>query len=101
MGKHLYFVCPTDNLETVIENHFQNKNYFLSSLGNSLGFSFEVVEEINSLIENKGITEINFVLAIVQLYCFIVHCFLEKFRNHPVRKISRTIHTTGSHNNII
>jgi len=63
MGKHLYFVCPTDNLETVIESHFQNKNYFLSSLGNSLGFSFEVVEEINSLIENKGITEINFILA--------------------------------------
>ena len=63
MGKHLYFVCPTDNLETIIESHFQNKNYFFSSLGNSLGFSFEVVEEINSLIENKAITEINFVLA--------------------------------------
>ena len=63
MNRHLYFVCPTDHLEIVIDNHFQGKNYYVTSLGNSINFDSEQAEEINSLIEAKNITEIHFVLS--------------------------------------
>ena len=63
MYKQLYFVCPTDHLETVINNHFPQKNYYLTSLGSSFHFNCGFVEEINSLMETKEITEINFVLS--------------------------------------
>lgn len=63
MRKHLYFVCPTDHLEVVINNLFHQENYYLTSLGNSVTFNPGLVEEINSLIETKCITEITFVLS--------------------------------------
>ena len=63
MQKHLFFVCPTDHLETVIDKHFDEENYYLTSLGNSVDFDSEIIEEINTLIEAKSITEISFVLS--------------------------------------
>lgn len=63
MHKHLYFVCPADYLETVINNHFPQENYYLTSLGNSVNFNSRFIEEINSLVETKQITEITFILA--------------------------------------
>ena len=64
MNKHLYFVCPTDNLETVINNKFHQENYYLTSLGNSINFRPELINEINSLVEAKNITNITFVLSL-------------------------------------
>ncbi|KXX69957.1 hypothetical protein [Flammeovirga sp. SJP92] len=63
MRKHLYFICPTDHLEPVIESTFHEENYFCSSLGNSISFDHMMMEEINQLIETKNIREITFVLS--------------------------------------
>lgn len=63
MKRHLFFVCPTDYLETVINKHFYQENYFVTSLGNSISFNSQVIEEINTLIEAKSIAEISFVLS--------------------------------------
>ena len=63
MKKHLFFICPTDYLETVINKVFRQENYFFTSLGNSIIFDAETMAEINGLIETKNITEITFVLS--------------------------------------
>ena len=63
MQKNLYFLCPSDNLEAVIEKRYPQENYFLSSLGNSISFSDDFILDINSLIESKGIGKITFILS--------------------------------------
>lgn len=63
MKGHLFFVCPTDNLELVINRAFKEDNYYFTSLGNSLEFCQQEVEEINALIETKGIREVTFTLS--------------------------------------
>ena len=63
MLKHLYFICPTDNIETIIENTFSNTNYYLSSLGNTINFDQGFIEEVNAQIRAKGISEITFILS--------------------------------------
>ena len=63
MQKHLFFICPTDALEGLINRAYKEENYFLSSLANSINFSAAVSETINALIETKCITEISFVLS--------------------------------------
>ena len=63
MYKHLYFVCPSDHLEALIEKEFPHENYFMSSLGNSISFSKDITEEVNALIESKGIEKISFILS--------------------------------------
>lgn len=63
MLKHLYFICPTDFLEGVIENVFKQENYFYPSLGNSITFDKNSVEQLSRLLETKNINEIFFVLS--------------------------------------
>ena len=63
MQKNLYFLCPSENLEAVIEKRYPQENYFLSSLGNSISFSDDFILDINSLIESKGIGKIIFILS--------------------------------------
>ena len=63
MQKNLYFLCPSENLEAVIEKSFPQENYFLSSLGNSISFSDDFILDINSLLESKGIGKITFILS--------------------------------------
>ena len=63
MPKNLYFLCPSENLEAVIEKSYPQENYFLSSLGNSISFSDDFILDINSLIESKGIGKITFILS--------------------------------------
>lgn len=63
MSKHLFFICPTDHLETIIDKHFHEENYYITSLGNSVNFNSQLVEEINALVEIKSVTEISFVLS--------------------------------------
>ena len=63
MSRHLYFVCPTDNLEKLIEEKYPQENYYLTSLGNSIKFSNDFIVEINGLIEAKGIEKVTFVLS--------------------------------------
>ena len=63
MLKHLYFTCPTDHLETTINKSFEHENYFLSTLGNSVSFSSEFVNEISSFIKANSINKITFILS--------------------------------------
>ena len=63
MQKNLYFLCPSENLEAVIEKRYPQENYFLSSLGNSISFSDDLILDINSTIESKGIGKIIFILS--------------------------------------
>ena len=63
MKKSLHFICPTDCLETIIGDTFQQENYYYFSLGNSVIFHRKMLQEIQKLIMEKDITEISFVLS--------------------------------------
>ncbi len=63
MKGHLYFVCPTDYLERVIDNENYQENYFCTSLGNSMTFDSNIVGQITKLLETRNITEITFILS--------------------------------------
>jgi hypothetical protein len=64
MERHLHFICPTDYLEPTIESSFfEDENYFMTSLGNSLVFDDDNFEEIRAFIKAKNITKITFVLS--------------------------------------
>ena len=63
MNGHLYFICPTDHLEPVINKVLQGDNYFFASLGNSLVFDEDLCSEIGNLVELKDIQSITFILS--------------------------------------
>ncbi len=63
MSRTLYFICPTDCIESIISEEFGGEHYFFTSLGNSLNFDAETVGKIFDLIESKRINEISFVLS--------------------------------------
>ncbi len=63
MKKHLYFVCPTDQIETFLNKNYQEECYYLTSLGNSITFSPRLIKELNVFIDSKGISEITFILS--------------------------------------
>ena len=63
MQKHLYFICPTDCLEPIINKAFKQENYYFSSLGNSIEFENKIVNALRKLIKTKSIEEISFVLS--------------------------------------
>ncbi|MEM7379949.1 MAG: hypothetical protein AAF361_01980 [Bacteroidota bacterium] len=64
MHSSLYFVCPTDCLEPVINRSFGDTNYFYTSLGNSVVFDEDTVNHIKGLILKHNIKEISFVLSL-------------------------------------
>lgn len=63
MRKHLYFICPTDNLENIIDFHSKQENFYCTSLGNSIKLDTETLGQLELLLASKNITEISFVLA--------------------------------------
>lgn len=63
MHRNLYFVCPTDGLEEIINDTFEQENYYYTSLGNSITFDYDVIQNLNELIETKKIEEISFILS--------------------------------------
>ncbi|WP_425075632.1 hypothetical protein [Psychroserpens sp. S379A] len=63
MSKNLFFLCPTDCLESVINNAFKNENYFYTSLGNSVTSDIKTVEHIKKLIIKYNIDNLYFVLS--------------------------------------
>ena len=63
MQKRLYLLCPTDCLETVINNRFKDENYFYSSLGNSFHVEDNTVDSIRKIIKTHDINEVSFVLS--------------------------------------
>lgn len=63
MKGHLYFICPADYLEPIIDSMFENDNYYYTSLGNSVIFDPDVMPEIAELIIKHDIREISLVLS--------------------------------------
>lgn len=63
MQKCLYLLCPTDCLESIINNHFQHENYFYTSLGNSFNANSDTISRIKCVIQKHQIKKICFVLA--------------------------------------
>jgi len=60
MEKSLVLLCPTDCLEPIINNAFDQENYFYTSLGNSLTLNVEVLK---SILENQSISKIQIFLS--------------------------------------
>ena len=63
MQNNLYFICPSDHLEPIIDKKFGHKNYYITSLGNSIVFDQASVCEVNELLNTKNIKNIFFVLS--------------------------------------
>ncbi len=63
MQKCLYLICPTDRLESIINNTFKCENYFYASLGNSFIFDSKTIEHIRQVIKKHNIRKIYFVLS--------------------------------------
>lgn len=59
----LYFICPTDSLEAIINNEFSTSNYYYASLGNSINLNNKTINSLEELIIKNGIVEINLILA--------------------------------------
>lgn len=68
MKRKLYFICPTDHLESIINNKFPEENFFYTSLVNSVNFNLKNTLEISRLVNSKEISEINFVLSINNVF---------------------------------
>lgn len=59
----LYLLCPTDCLETRVNDAFKHQNYFYTSLGNSLSLDDKTVESLKALMLEHSIREISVVLS--------------------------------------
>ena len=64
MKKHLFFVCPTDFLESTISKQFKGENYFITSLGNSIKFDTDFLDQLKVLLSSQEISEITFLLSL-------------------------------------
>ncbi len=63
MTNTLFLTCSTDGLESVITKKFPEKSYFFNTLGNSFNVDTETFKSIISLLVQKNIGEICFVLS--------------------------------------
>ena len=63
MQSRLYFICPSDHIEPIINCSFKSRNYYYTSLGNSVVFDHHTVNQIEHLILKHDIKEISFVLS--------------------------------------
>lgn len=63
MNASLFFLCPTDCLESIVNKNYSGKNYFYTSLGNNSSFDSILLESIRALICRHNIRNIYFVLS--------------------------------------
>lgn len=59
----LFLLCPTDCLESCIDNKFKQENYFYTSLGNSISLDVKTLESIKKMIIKHNIRKVYFVLS--------------------------------------
>ena len=60
----LFLVCPTDFLESKInEVNYNSNNYFYTSLGNSLNTDLKTLLHIKEILNKHSIDEVHFVLS--------------------------------------
>ena len=63
MNATLFFLCPTDCLESIINKVYKGKNFIYTSLGNTLTFDSKTLEYIKGLVYEQNIKKIYFVLS--------------------------------------
>lgn len=63
MQDRLFFVCPTDRLEPILNKRYRGINHYYASLGNSVEFNFSTLGLIKGLIRRNKIKKILFVLS--------------------------------------
>lgn len=63
MQEQLFFICPTDYLEPIIDNTFKRKNHYFTSLGNSMVFDNAMLDQLDVLLRARDIGRIYFVLS--------------------------------------
>lgn len=64
MCKALFLLCPTDCLESTINQvYYKSENYFYTSLGNSFNIDFKTLTYIKEIIAKHHIKNIYFVLS--------------------------------------
>ncbi|MEL6812437.1 MAG: hypothetical protein AAFP76_13985 [Bacteroidota bacterium] len=63
MDKNLFLVCPTDCLESIINETFKHDNYFYASLGNSFDADGKTLTALKELIKKHDLDTIYFVLS--------------------------------------
>jgi len=63
MPKHLFFLCPTDHLESVIHQACTQEKVFCTSLGNSIEFDTDMLLHLQAWIQEKNIDQISFILS--------------------------------------
>lgn len=63
MQKNLYFICPTDCIEPIINKAFNQENYFYTSLGNSFHHDNDILKTIKSVVQKHQIQNIYFILS--------------------------------------
>lgn len=63
MQNNLFLLCPTDNLEPVINAMFSYENYFYTSLGNTFSKDINTLDSLRKLIRTKNIGNIFFILS--------------------------------------
>ena len=85
--RSLYFICPTDCLESVINLAFVNQNHFYTSLGNSVVFDAEMANVVKALVLKHHIKSIYFVLALNNI---IVSDVLENQAVYPITDLKNT-----------
>jgi len=62
--KHvLNFVCPTDHLETIIDQSFDHLNFYCTSLGNCLKIDAGFIASLISIINKNKIGFVYFILS--------------------------------------
>ena len=63
MNASLFFLCPTDCLESIVNKNYKGNNYFYTSPGNNSSFDLISLESIKALICRHDIKNIYFVLS--------------------------------------
>ncbi|SFD39482.1 hypothetical protein [Algibacter pectinivorans] len=63
MQNSLFLLCPTDNLEYLINTVYSYDNYFYTSLGNTFSTDEETMKSLEQLILAKNISNIYFILS--------------------------------------
>lgn len=56
--KRLFLLCPTWCLETKLRNEFRDDPYFMTALGGSFSFDRSQIQQVKSLVSQKGIQKI-------------------------------------------
>ena len=62
METTLFLLCPTDCLESKINEEFKGDNLFYTSLANNSSFDSKTIREIEELVNRYSIKEVYFVL---------------------------------------